>query len=231
MMTGQKRAVLWRTIASPGGRKTPNCWPFAAAFSRSSSVCSASRSNPTSPILCPTTCSAVRARRELDPCARRHCTRPRPVRRGGPSGPRVWPLMERDRPGARRFEATAAPPIPRSRTGRAAPCRKRRRGRCPHRASWARPAPRTGRGVLRTFRVARRKECWRLGFRWWGVGVMAPSRQRPPRFSTSLAVAARDRATGDRLTMQPTRVLARCGRADGRRHRAGPGPPVRPANL
>ena len=116
------------------------------------------------------------------------CTRPRPVRRGGPSGPCVWPLMERDRPGARRFEATAAPPIPRSRPGRAAPCRKRRRGRSPHRASWARPAPPTGRGVLRTFRVARRKECWRLGFRWWGVGVMAPSRQRPPRFSTSLAV-------------------------------------------
>ena len=42
---------------------------------------------------------------------------------------------------------------------------------------------------------------------------------------------ARDRATGDRLIMQPTRVLARCGRAVGRRHRAGPGPPVRPANL
>ena len=46
----------------PGRRKTPNCWPFAAASSRSSSVCSASLSNPTSPILWPTTCSAVRAR-------------------------------------------------------------------------------------------------------------------------------------------------------------------------
>ena len=187
MMTGQKgRCNGGRSRALVGGR--PRTAGHSPPRPRGVRVCAARAYRIRPARSCvrrhAQRCELARTR----PCARRHCTRPRPVRRGGPSGPCVWPLMERDRPGARRFEATAAPPIPRSRPGRAAPCRKRRRGRSPHRASWARPAPPTGRGVLRTFRVARRKECWRLGFRWWGVGVMAPSRQRPPRFSTSLAV-------------------------------------------